>query len=109
MSKLLEIAISIINLQRGIQLATDLQRGSKNTLISLVGDEGQTIDTPDGKVTVTKRTLDRPSGVVKYSLDPAKFLELDVHVQANLIKQGIVVKGGTTITGQAPIVKVTLK
>lgn len=109
MSKLLEIATSIINLQRGIKLATESQKESKNELIALIGEEGETIDTPEGKVTVTQRTFDRPSGVVKYSLDPAKFLELDAHVQANLIKKGIVVKGGTTITGQAPIVKIILK
>lgn len=108
-SKISNTALTIALLQRGINSATETLKSAKADLIALVGNEGETIETTEGKVTVTQQTQDRPSGKISYSLDQAKFLELDPHVRANLIKKGIVKEGGTTIKGQAPIVKVALK
>jgi len=105
--KIMALATRIVRVKSDIDDDTELLKSDKAKLVELVGDEGQTINTGEGKVTVPKRTLDRPSGKIAYALDPAKFLELDAHVRANLIKKGIVLERGTEIKGQAPTVKVT--
>ncbi len=107
--KISTLALRIAKAQRLISDTTALLTKDKADLIAKVGDEGQVIDTEEGKVTVTKQTQDRASGKITYSLDPTKFLELDPHVRANLIKKGIVKEGGQTIKGQKPVVKVSLK
>lgn len=81
----------------------------KTQLLELVGDDGASYDNDLAKVSVTKRTVSRLTGKVAYSLDPDKFLELDPHVRANLIKQGVITEKKVTISGQAPSVRVSLK
>ena len=103
------LALRIAKAQRLINDTTKLLTQDKDDLIKIVGTEGETIETDEGKVTVTKQTQSRASGKITYSLDATKFLELDPHVRANLIKKGIVKEGGQTIQGQKPVVKVSLK
>jgi hypothetical protein len=101
-------ALEIATLAAGIKKAEASLVEAKVRLIELVGDEGETFTTGIGKVSVTKRTFDRPTGMFSFALDSTVFARLDESIQANLVKQGVVRKEEKITRGQAPVVKVTL-
>lgn len=102
-------ALEVASLVSSIKRQEDELAQAKIRLIALVGDSGDKFETALGTVTVTQQTLDRATGTYSYSLDSTAFNALDERIQANLIKQGVVLKTEKVIRGQAPVVKVTLK
>lgn len=107
MSKAQKLANKIAELNLKVKDLTAKMKDKKQKLIEIVGTEGEKFTTDIGTVSVTKATKDRPSGNIVYKFNVDTFLELDEHIQANLIKQGIVEQQKTIISGQKPTVKVT--
>lgn len=100
------LALDIVLTDRVIKDETETLKTLKEKLVKKVGDDGDKFVTSVGIVTVTKKTETRPNGKVNYQLDMEKFLELDEHIQANLIKVGVVQRLTGVTAGQAPTVKV---
>lgn len=107
MLNLQKAAEKVSRLKVKMSLIEEKLKEAKTTLIDLVGDGGEKIETENGIVTVTVRTETRSSNKVVYKFDLEAFLKLDEHIQANLIKNGVVSKDIGIIQGQAPTVRVS--
>jgi len=103
------LALEIAALDVSIKKEQEKLAAKKAELIAQVGTEGATFDTALGKVTVTRQTDDRRTGQFTFSLSVDEFNLLDERVQANLIKQGVVIKAEKVTKGQNPVVKVSAK
>lgn len=103
------LAIEIVALDARIKKDTEKLKTLKADLVKKVGTDGETIETVNATVTITAETFGRPTGTYVFGLDSAVFSAQDEHVQANLIKQGIVTKKQKVISGQDPVVKVKHK
>jgi hypothetical protein len=101
------LALEIAALDKKIKEQAALLSQKKIELINQVGTEGAVFTTALGKVTVTRQTEDRSTGTFVFSLAVNEFNLLDERVQANLIKQGVVLKQEKITSGQAPVVKVS--
>lgn len=103
------LALEIAALQKEANDISEKIKAKKAELVAQVGDGGTVIETALGKVTVTQQTQDRKTGQFVYSLDTSTFITLDERIQANLIKQGVVLRNEKITRGTAPVVKVSLK
>lgn len=103
------IALEIAAIQQRINKESEILAQRKAELVALVGSEGETFDTALAKVQVTKQTVDRATGQFSFALDTTAFLAQDERIQANLIRDGVVVRNEKITRGTAPVVKVTFK
>lgn len=101
------LALEIAALQQRINKDSADLAAKKVELVKLVGNEGQTFTTALGKVQVTKQTVDRATGQFSFALSVEAFLAQDERIQANLIRDGVVVRNEKITRGTAPVVKVS--
>lgn len=79
-----------------------------DSLITIVGEGGETFSTPLGNVQVTQKTFDRMSDDMVVVFDKEKWHGLDKRTRARLESIGLVKVERRTITGQSPKVVVRL-